>query len=113
MSKRLLFVDPVTGLKTFHEYDHLTDETTISYEGENDPVLEVNKRLQNDNDITRQGIKDGFWLYASIPASVQVQWLIDYGIDILNKDHAPRMSKLLNDPEYRYLKTTLKNHQFK
>ena len=113
MTKRLLNVDPVTGLQTWHEYDYLTDTTTVSYAGDPTPILETNKAMQNDPEFSKKGIKDGFWLYASIPAEVQVKWLIEHKVDILNKEHGPRISRLLNDPEYQYLKTTTGRHQFK
>ena len=113
MSKRLIDIDPVTGLATWHDYDSVTDETTIGYSADSTPILEQNKAMAKDDDFTKKGIKEGWWLYASIPAEVQVKWMIEYGIDIMNKHHGPRISKLLNDPEYRYLKTTPKNHKFK
>ena len=113
MSKRLIDTDPVTGLATWHDYDSVTDTTTIGYSADSSPIIERNKAIQNDTEISKYGIKEGWWLYASIPAEVQVMWMIEHGIDILNKDHGPRISKLLNDPEYRYLKTTSKNHKFK
>lgn len=113
MSKRLIAYDEITGLETWHDYDPVTDEMTIGYAADSTPILEVNKAMANDTEFSKKGIKDGFWLYASIPAEIQVRWMIEHGIDIMNRHHGPRISKLLNDPEYRYLKTTTKNHQFK
>lgn len=98
---------------TWHSHDQLTDETIISYTADSTPVLERNKKMQNDDEYTKQGMKDEFWHYASIPVMVQMDWLINHGVDIYNKDHGPRISKLLNDPEYRYLKTTTGHHKFK
>jgi hypothetical protein len=114
--QRLLSVDPLTGLMTFHNHDPLTDETTISYGV--DPsatrvVIEQNKAMQNDPDFSANGIKNGFWFYAQIPVEVQLDWLINHGVDITNKDHGAKMSTLLNDPQYCHLKTTTKNHKFK
>ena len=111
MSKRLLSTDPVTGLMTWHEYDSMTDETVISYSADSTPVIEENKILQNDADFSKQGIKQEFWKYASIPVEVQLDWLINKGIDITNKDHAKKMFALLNDPDYKYLKTTAGYHK--
>ena len=111
MSKRLLHTDPVTGLMTWHEYDHLTDETTISYTADSTPILEQNKAMQNNTDFSKKGIKQEFWMYASIPVDVQVDWLINKGVDINNRDHAKKMFALLNDPDYKYLKTTAGYHR--
>ncbi len=113
MDKKLLDYDPLTGLMTWHSYDDQTDETTISYTGDSTPIIELNKQRQNDDELTKQGIKQEMWLYASIPAMVQVEWLLKYGVDIYNKEHGPRMSALLEDPEYKYLKTTTKHHRIK
>lgn len=112
-TERLLSFDPLTGLSEFHSYDEATDTTTIRTVGDCEPVLEFNKMLANNTEFTQQGIKDGFWLYAKFPPAVQVKLLIEHGIDIYNKNHGERLSKILADPEYRYLKTTSKNHRFK
>lgn len=111
MAKRLLSVDPVTGLETWHEYDPLTDETTIGYSADSTPVIELNKAMQNDPNHSRNGIKREFWHYASVPVAVQVDWLINKGVDIHNKDHARKVFQLLNDPDYKYLKTTTGYHR--
>lgn len=110
MSKRLLSTDPVTGLMTWHDYDPQTDETIIGYSADSKPVIELNKEMQKSSDFTKKGIGRDFWLYASIPVEVQLDWLINKGVDILNKDHAKKVFQLVNDPEYRHLKTTEKHH---
>lgn len=43
---------------------------------------------------------------ASVPAHVQYEWLEKFGIEAWNRDHLPRIEKLLNDPDYRYLRTS-------
>ena len=110
MNKRLLSTDPVTGLMTWHEYDDMTDTTTISYTADSTPILEQNKAMAKDNDFSKKGIKQEFWMYAQIPVEVQLDWLINKGVDINNKDHAKKMFSLVNDPEYRHLKTTAGYH---
>jgi hypothetical protein len=111
MDKRLLEVDPVTGLMTWHSYDSQTDETIISYTADSKPVLELNKAMAKDDDFTKQGIKREFWKYAEIPVEVQLDWLINKGIDVFNKDHTKKVFELVNDPEYQHLKTTSKYHR--
>jgi hypothetical protein len=113
MTERLLSHDPITGLTEWHSYDELTDTTIIRTEGDSEPYLDMNKKMANDTDFTKKGIKDEFWLYASIPPAVQVQWLIEKGVDVYNKHHGKEISKLLEHPDYRYLKTTTKHHRFK
>lgn len=111
--RRLLSHDPITGLDTWHEYDSQTDETHIITTGDAEPYLELNKARANDDGITKNGIKNGMWLYASIPPGIQVKWLVEHGVDIYKKEHGPQMSKLLEDPQYKYLKTTTRRHLFK
>jgi len=113
MDKRLLSYDPLTGLETWHSHDSLTDETIISYTADSSPILEGNKMMANDTDYTKQGIKQEFWHYATITVEVQMDWLINKGVDIYNKDHSQKVGQLLNDPEYLYLKTTHLHHKMK
>ena len=113
MTRRLLGYDPITGLTTWHHYDWTTDETIIETSGDSEPYLELNKAMARDDDFTKKGIKDGFWLYASIPPAVQVKWLVEDGIDVYNPSHGARISAKLEDPEYKYLKTTSGHHKFK
>lgn len=102
MTKRLLDYDPVTGLKTFHSYDETEDKTYVSYEEDVEALLDRNKRLQAENRST-SSMGDGVHV-ASIPPTVQMKWLTEYGVDLMNRDHMPAVKRLLNDPEWRYLK---------
>ena len=113
MDKRLLSYDPLTGLMTWFSHDSLTDESVISYTADSTPILERNKVMANDTEYSKRGIKEEFWHYATIPVEVQMDWLINKGVDIYNKDHTQKISQLLNDPEYLYLKTTQKYHEMK
>lgn len=113
MARRLIGRDPLTGIETYHDYNAQTDETSIIHVGDSEPVLEDNKRLANDPEYSKDGIKQGWWKYASIPAGVQVKWLIEYGVDVWNKHHGERIGKLLEDPQWKYLKTTSGYHKMK
>lgn len=68
-----------------------------------EPVLDENKRLFNLND----GYSPSRELrrVASIPASIQTKWLVELGVDVMNKDHWPAVKRLLNSNEYLYLRT--------
>lgn len=113
MNRRLISSDAWTGVDTYHEHDPLTDETRIIHIGETDAVIEQNKALANDSDYTKQGIKQEFWKYASIPAIIQTKWLVEHGVDVWNPDHGPAIGRLLEDPQYRYLKCTTGYHKIK
>lgn len=98
--KRLLDFDPETGLETWHDYDEATEETRLTYRQDVEGILEANKRAAND----ATGPMGDFVHVASIPVSVQLKWLIEKGVDIHNPDHKKAVARLLDDPEWRYLK---------
>ena len=98
--KRLLDYDPMTGLKTWHDYDETSDTTVLHYEQDVEAVLDRNKRAQNE----ASGPMGDMVHVASIPASIQLKWMIEHGVDMFNPDHAKGVERLLNDPDYRYLK---------
>ena len=111
MAKRVLEYDPLTGITTSVDYVPESD-TTVVYREQNDVnlILDGNKVLQNDDQFTKDGIRDGWWKYATIPNIVIEKWLNEHGVDVYNKDHQKAVYRLLNRPEYRYLKTTVKMH---
>jgi len=104
--KRLIDVNPMSGTKTFHEYDHLTKVTTISTESDVSPILEINKRQYNDTDLKTKGIKKGMWKVASIPNDVIEKWMIEDGINVFDKNHQPAVMRKLQDRDYLYLRTS-------
>jgi len=108
--KRILDYDPLSGITTTFDYIPETDTTVIHREQDVSLILDANKALQNDDDVTKKGIKKSWWHYAQIPNIVIEKWLNEHGVDVYNKDHQKKVFKLLNDPEYRYLKTTSKYH---
>lgn len=103
MSKRLFDYVPETGVTEWFE-DLGGDDFAIHYEQDARPTIEENKRKQSAGREYYARDKD-MWKVASIPIGVQYKWLTEYGVDVLNKDHWPKVKKLLNDPEWRYLKT--------
>jgi hypothetical protein len=112
MSSRRFFDRTPDGVTEWFHYDHVTGDCAIETVQDCEPILDVNKTLQNDDDYTKQGMKDEMWHYARIPAVVQVQWLNEYGIDNwpMKPGNEKLLFKLLNSPEWRHLKTTRKMH---
>ena len=103
--RRLLDYDPLSGVHVYHDYDPVTDETRIEEWQDVAPFLETNTELRNDEDYKKRGIKNEWWHVARIPVGVQNKWLHEHGVDIFNKDHMPAVKRLLNSPEWRYLRT--------
>jgi len=85
----------------FH-YHNPTGEFAIENIEDIQPLLDSNKKLQNED----HSIRDEFRLSARIPMTVVYEWKRLFGVDVYKKDHAQAVKKLLNSPDYRYLKTT-------
>jgi hypothetical protein len=105
--RRLLDYDPMFGISTFHEFDPVTKETHVIYEYDDvGHVLDWNQVRQNDGSNGYN--KDRSWKHvAHIPMAVINKWLIEDGFDFYAKDDDARLKKLLNDPDYRKLRTGL------
>ena len=102
----------MTGIEEWFHYDAQTDTTYIETRQDVEPILEANKILQNDDEYSRHGIKHEMWHYASVPLIVQMRWLNEYGMDNwpLRPGNEKLLFRLLNSPEWRYLKCTGKIH---
>jgi hypothetical protein len=113
VTKRVLDYDTFSGITTSVDYDYATDQTHVIREASGADIearLDLNKSIANDDDITKNGIKDGWWHYAEIPNIVIEKWIAEYGINLYDKNHEKAVYRLLNQPEWRYLKTTSKYH---
>jgi len=102
----LLDFDPVTGISHYFAYDDHTDETHITTVQDVQPLLDYNASLRNKSG-TDGGIKKGWWLYAKIPAVVQIK-LRALEIDITDPGSTKRIIQEINE-HYPMLKTTHKN----
>ena len=112
-TKSLISVDEYSGISQYHHYDIDTDTSVFESVADAEPTLELNRARANDNEFTKHGMKDEFWLYASIPNILVLKFRIEHGIDVYKKEDGPKLSKLLEDPQYRYLKCTTKKHIIK
>ena len=88
--------------QTFHF--HSADGTSAIQHRSEDltKLLDQNKRLQQED----HHIKDELRLSARIPVTIYYEWKNKFGVDLYDKNHAPAVRRLLNSPDYRYLKTT-------
>ena len=102
-----LSYDPVTGVRNDMDYDPESGRLDIHYRQDIEPLLEHTKMLR-DNGLMDPGIKQGFWHYASIPTTVQLE-LLNKGIDIFKANDFPRLCAEINT-NYPWLKVTEKNH---
>lgn len=110
--KQLIDTDPLSGIQTWHEYDHVEKQTRIYYVPTRDlePAIDFCKRRANDDDYTKAGMKEDFWHYGWVPDSLRLKWLIEEGVPL---NDAESYNRKLNQPEFKYLKTTAKYHPAK
>ena len=76
MPKRLLNYNPISGIKTYHEYLPDTKQRVITQEGETDPVIDFNKEIQN-TPMSEYRRKRDMWHVAHIFAfAAGFPWLV-------------------------------------
>lgn len=102
----LIDFNPETGLRKYIG-DHPDDPegVLVRYTQDAksiDAIIERNKRAQVE--AQSQRIKGDLVKVAEIPVGVMYEWLVKHGVDCWNPAHADGVKKLLNDPDYRYLK---------
>lgn len=92
-----------TGAQEFFGIDEYTGEIVIKRDYDVGVVLEENKRRQNLND----GYSPSRDLQhvASIPIGVVQLWIKTYGVDPTAKGQEVLLARLLNDPEWKWLRT--------
>lgn len=102
MSKRLLDVDALTGIKTFHDYDHSTKKTIITEEQDVQSILKQNKIDANSGKNTNKG---DYKHFARVPLVILEQWKKEHGVDWRNPDHSKKLEQLLMKSENKFLRT--------
>ena len=102
MSRRLLDVDPLSGVRSYVHHDTTTNETTLESVGDATQGLEWAKYLKN-TEHERKTDKE-FQHDCHIPNAVLAQW---HGMGVDTND-ADELVKMVNRPEWSYLKVTAK-----
>lgn len=95
-------------LKYFDTYDHSEDLMVVRSYQDVEPIIENNKRLQNDG---TKGEFQGGWgrRIASIPMNVALMWYKEDGVLFTRMPKAEKAAYLrrkLNDPQWKYLRTS-------
>jgi hypothetical protein len=110
MTRRLLDYDNFTATATYHHYDESTDTSIIETVQDTDQIereLDATQSFRNDEEYTKQGMKNDVLHYAHIPTGVLMQWFTQ-GVNINDNKE---LFKMVNKPEYAYLKTTTMKHK--
>lgn len=102
--KRLLEHDQHRGL-TINYVGHGDGTFSLEYVQDVEPLLDENKAKQSAGREYYARDKD-MWKVASVPVTVQYEWIRRYGVDPLKPENEKLLARLLNDPEWRYLRTS-------
>jgi len=101
--REVVDVDPYSGAIETIEWDDAENRLVVKTTCDVQPVIDRNKELANSWD----GWVDEahtMRLAAQIPVTVAYKWLQDYGVMVGRREHWPAIRRLLNDPEWRYLR---------
>jgi len=109
MEKRGEFFDydPLTGLE--ERYEEQDGKIMIHTYQDVEPILEHTKALRNEGGPDEAWRKNGMTVYAKIPLVVVGQ-MMRKGIKIFDPNHIGAVVREVNT-NYKYLKTTDKNHE--
>lgn len=107
---QLLDYDPLTGMTIYTDWTSDGD-LVVKQEADVSLVMDYATAMQNNEERTRQGIKNDMWHYASVPAAIWMKWRAEHGVDIFSNDPGQKAAvmKLLNG-DYSRFKTTHKRH---
>lgn len=101
--RRLLEYDADRGLRIDY-VGHGDGTFSLEYTQDVEPILESNKTKHNAGRDYYAADKD-MWKVASVPVTVQYEWIRRYGVDPLAQGNEDLLRRLLNSNEWRYLKT--------
>lgn len=90
------------GIKHYRRVNH-DGSYTFAAGQDVEPILDHNKKLATENDGWNQA-KD-MRRVASIPFALWLKVKSEQGIDLFDPHHKDALVKILNDPDYAYLRT--------
>jgi len=102
MSRRLLDFDAATGLAHWWLEDGEGNWAQKSAQ-QVEPLLDLNREAANHCDPCNAA-RD-VRMVARIPLIVIAKWRNELGVDYWNPDHQDKVDALLNDPDWRWLRT--------
>ena len=102
--------NPVHEKKESYYWDPETQTVHIKNTYNVSDIIEQNKRSINNSIDKRYG-NEALQYVAEIPNVFISKFLKEHNLDVFSNDPADkkRLRRLLDDPEYRFLKTTTKN----
>jgi len=108
MARHLLDYNPQTGESCYFDYNDGQQQVVLHHEQDITGLLDHCQALRNEGQTDR-GIKKDSWVYARVPAVIQLEMLQKHGVDFWDPNQQNEVFHLINT-EYPKLKTTHKNH---
>lgn len=105
MSGIYLDTDPYSGAVETLSVDEMSGDFAIHRTADVQPIIDANKEWENHVSHVRTPGDLDMRLAARIPIEVAYLWLQRYGICAWKKEHWDKVKRLLNDGEWRYLRT--------
>jgi hypothetical protein len=102
MTRRLLGFDPATGLAQWWLEDGEGNWAQKSSQV-TAPLLDLNREAANH--CNPYNAERDVRMVARIPLIVIAKWRNELGVDYWNPDHQDKVDALLNDPDWRWLRT--------
>mgnify|MGYP001585467840 CR=1 FL=1 len=101
--------NPDTGVTETFDYDPITEDVMITATQDVSGFLDRMNELRKDPEFSKKGMREDWWLYASIPTVVEIE-LRNKGLCLENKDHTKAILKEINT-NFPYLRATEKWHR--
>ncbi len=96
----------MSEVKTVYHLNRTEGNVTIERVQDIEAIMENNKRVRNDELDHKKFDGKDFFRVASIPKVVIEQIKNELGINAFKREDHERFIRLLNSPDYAYLKTT-------
>ncbi len=100
--------NPDTGITQYFDYDPIKDEVHLTSVQDCTALIDLMTKLRNNEDYSKQGMKEEWWHYATIPAIVEIE-LRKKGLNIYDKNATKAIIKEINQ-NYPAFKATTKHH---
>ena len=99
---KTLYLDTSEGIVEHLIFDESERRNIVKRTSDITANIEHNKAEYQSRRQGREGLGEKV---ASIPLGVVLEWKEKYGVDIFDRNHQPAVTRLLNDPDYLYLRT--------
>lgn len=101
MAKKL-YLDTSEGIIEHLIFDESEKRNIVQRTSDITANIEANKQEYLSRRQNREGLGEKV---ASIPLGVVLEWKERFGVDVFDRNHQPAVTRLLNDPEWLYLRT--------